>query len=86
MKGSREVVEMEDTGEIYYISDGIHYDDLVPVDWQEQQRLDEKEIAEQEIKNDAIYEKEQKRRAGFFARNPDYAKFFNYKGVKNENE
>ena len=44
----------------------------------------EQEIAEQEIKNDAIYEKEQKRRAGFFAKNPDYAKFFNYKGVKNE--
>ena len=44
MKGSREVVEMEDTGEIYYISDGIHYDNLVPVNWQEQQSKDLKEM------------------------------------------
>jgi|TARA_R110000764_G_scaffold2181_2_gene9391 hypothetical protein len=73
MKGSREVVEMEDTGEIWYNND----DNLVLVDWQEQQKLDE-----EEIRRDAIYQEEKERRAGFFARNPDYAKFFNYKGVE----
>ena len=72
MKGSREVVEMEDTGQIWYNND----DNLVPVDWQEQQKLDE-----EEMQRDAIYQEEKERRAGFFARNPDYAKFFNYKGV-----
>ena len=81
MKGSREVVEMEDTGQIWYNKD----DNLIPVDWQEQQRLDEEEISKEEMQRDAIYQEEKERRAGFFARNPDYAKFFNYKGVKNDN-
>ena len=50
MKGSREVVEMEDTGEIYYINYTVLDDNLVPVDWQEIQYKDLKEIEDDTIR------------------------------------
>tara|TARA_R100001244_G_scaffold67113_1_gene55032 strand:+ start:2055 stop:2234 length:180 start_codon:yes stop_codon:yes gene_type:complete len=56
MKGSREVIEMVEDGQIEFNETTRCYE---PVDWQEQQRQDMKEI-----KNDAIYEEERERRAG----------------------
>lgn len=56
MKGSREVLEMEEKGEIVFNENTQCYE---PVDWQEQQRQDR-----EEMKNDAIYEEERERRAG----------------------
>lgn len=59
MKGSREVIEMEENGEIEHTEHGY-----VPVDWEEKQRKDM-----EEIRNDALYDEEKERRAGFFKEN-----------------
>ncbi len=58
MKGSREVIEMEENGEIELTEHGY-----VPVNWEEQQRKDM-----EEIRNDALYDEEKERRAGFFTK------------------
>ena len=72
MKGSREVIEMEENGEIEQTEHGY-----VPVDWEEKQRQDM-----EEIRNDALYDEEKERRAGFFDVHPDILKLL--KDYKNE--
>ena len=56
MKGSREVLEMEENGEIEFNENTQCYEEF---DWQDAQTQDQ-----QEMKNDAIYEEERERRAG----------------------
>jgi len=70
MNGHTDVVDMEEKGEIELVDN-----EFVPMDWQDMQARDQEEMdahaeAEEqiktEIKNDAIFEEEKEKRAGFF--------------------
>lgn len=77
MKGSREVLEMEENGEIELTDEGYF-----PVSLQEQQARD---MHEMEMRNDALYQEEKERRArreNFLARHPVLTQYL--KDIKNE--
>ncbi len=61
MKGSRDVIEMEENGEIEFNENTGCYE---PTNWTDIQTKDMLEI-----RNDAMYQEERERRAGFFEEN-----------------